>query len=61
MFTLKIVDEFDRVFTESFPSESGARVRFAEWVGFNESGETPLFSLTLTTPAGVVLETLSFE
>jgi hypothetical protein len=60
MFTLKIVDEFGVTFVESFGSEVDARARFAEWVSFNESGETPLIELELSE-SGVVLTSCVFE
>ncbi len=46
-FTLVITDEFNVIFKESFESLSEASDRAEDWLGWNESGETPLASLVV--------------
>ena len=53
-FNLVIIDEFGVVFKESFESLSDATGRAQDWLGWNESGETPLASLEVLEGSKIV-------
>jgi hypothetical protein len=46
-YCIEAVDEFEMVYRESCEDVSEGVLRMSEWLSGHDSGETPLYSLTL--------------